>query len=337
MAELEAYRRRVFLWALLLGLVGAGLIWWAFAARVGEWPFYLGAILLGVAWNLPGLYVSAVKERFLPLLALRMGFRYREKGLPWEAVAPSGLFKKPDRYESEDLVEGEVGGIPFTSTDLALWEKRRGSKGRTYYALVFRGTLYRLALPFPVEAPVRVAPQGMEMRAGEPSRRFLIFFFGVWYTFLFLLGFIAVSEGGWDGETAFVLAFLGLLPPIFLLPYVIRDKNLERIRLESPEFERLFDAFGEDQVAARKLLTPAVMEALVEARRHLKRPFWVAVAGESLWVALPGDRFRINPFRPLERTLDEARERWEAELGEAVLLAEAFRLEEERIRKGMGG
>ncbi|WP_337845585.1 DUF3137 domain-containing protein [Thermus sp.] len=335
--ELESYRRRVLLWAFLLGLLGAGSVGWAFAVQVGEWPFYLGAILLLGAWGLPSLYVDAVKGRFLPLLAGRMGFRYRPEGLPWEAVAPSGLFRKPDRYRSEDRVEGEVGGIPFLSTDLALWEKRRGCRGRTYYALVFKGTLYRLHLPFPAATPVRIAPQGMGVRAGGASPRSLVLFFGLWYGVWLLFGYAVWSSGEWDAEPVPALVLMGLAPALFLLSRLGRGGGLARVRLEGPEFERLFDAFGADQVAARKLLTPAVMEALVEARGHLGRPFWVAVEGESLWVALPGDHFRISPFRPLEGELARAGERWEEELSEAVLLVEAFRLEEERIRRGLLG
>lgn len=39
-------------------------------------------------------------------------------------------------------------------------------------------------------------------------------------------------------------------------------KNLERVRLEDPEFERQFEVYGNDQVEARVLLTPALMERL---------------------------------------------------------------------------
>jgi Protein of unknown function (DUF3137) len=39
-------------------------------------------------------------------------------------------------------------------------------------------------------------------------------------------------------------------------------RDLEAVELEDPEFEKLYDAFSTDQIEARRLLTPAVMERI---------------------------------------------------------------------------
>ena len=53
---------------------------------------------------------------------------------------------------------------------------------------------------------------------------------------------------------------------------VLRDfvqaRGLERVRLEDPEFESRYQVFGSDQISARALLTPAVMQRLMELDRH---------------------------------------------------------------------
>jgi hypothetical protein len=41
-----------------------------------------------------------------------------------------------------------------------------------------------------------------------------------------------------------------------------------RICLEDPDFEREFDAFGDDEVEARYILTPALMERILALKRQ---------------------------------------------------------------------
>ncbi|MGE0741798.1 MAG: DUF3137 domain-containing protein [Hyphomonadaceae bacterium] len=79
-------------------------------------------------------------------------------------------------------------------------------------------------------------------------------------------------------------------------------KNLERVRLVSSEFERAFEVWSTDQVEARYLLHPVMMERLIELERglHGKRlrcafeggDLLVAVEGGNLFE--PGDLFK--PF-----------------------------------------
>jgi hypothetical protein len=45
-------------------------------------------------------------------------------------------------------------------------------------------------------------------------------------------------------------------------------EGLERVRLEDPRFEDRYQVYSNDQVGARTLLTPAVMERLMELDRH---------------------------------------------------------------------
>jgi hypothetical protein len=48
----------------------------------------------------------------------------------------------------------------------------------------------------------------------------------------------------------------------------VRSSGLERVRLEDPRFEDRYQVYSTDQIAARALLTPAVMERLMELDRH---------------------------------------------------------------------
>lgn len=47
-------------------------------------------------------------------------------------------------------------------------------------------------------------------------------------------------------------------------------RNKNRVRLEDPEFEKVFDVYADDQIEARYLLTPAMMNRLKELDRKFK-------------------------------------------------------------------
>ena len=75
------------------------------------------------------------------------------------------------------------------------------------------------------------------------------------------------------------LAFPGRFPGVTIVAKdagvvgnVLRDftgaAGLERVRLEDPRFEDRYQVYSSDQIGARALLTPAVMERLMELDRH---------------------------------------------------------------------
>lgn len=91
-------------------------------------------------------------------------------------------------------------------------------------------------------------------------------------------------------------------------------RKLERVRLVASEFEKAFEVWGTDQVEARYLLHPVMMERLIELERGLKgKRIRCAFAGGDLLVAVeggnlfePGDLFKplVDPTRA-RRILDE--------------------------------
>lgn len=132
------------------------------------------------------------------------------------------------------------------------------------------------------------------------------------------------------GRTRYTTVFRGQLvrmkfPRDFLGVTIVRrdagvfnvfggGKNLERVRLVDPAFEKAFEVWGTDQVEARYLLHPVLMQRLLdmEARLAGKRlrcafeagDLLVAVEGGNLFE--PGDLFTplIDPARAL-RIVDE--------------------------------
>jgi hypothetical protein len=72
----------------------------------------------------------------------------------------------------------------------------------------------------------------------------------------------------------------------------------ERVRLEDPRFEEVFEVFAKDQVEARYLLTPLFMERLMALNERFGGGLALAFAGQEVWIALrqAGDSFRLGSF-----------------------------------------
>lgn len=108
-----------------------------------------------------------------------------------------------------------------------------------------------------------------------------------------------------DNKTYYVTVFRGLLfmysfPKSFNGKTVIkRDGGVlgnffggfgkdQRIRLEDPRFEKMYEVYGSDQVEARYLLTPTFMERVVALGQTAgRKPPEFCFTGENLMIAVP--------------------------------------------------
>jgi len=75
----------------------------------------------------------------------------------------------------------------------------------------------------------------------------------------------------------------------------------ERIRLEDPRFEKLFEVHSDDQVEARYLLTPTFMERICELADLVGGKLQLALVGQRLLLTVNGgdDRFEgAGMFKP---------------------------------------
>jgi hypothetical protein len=71
----------------------------------------------------------------------------------------------------------------------------------------------------------------------------------------------------------------------------------DKVRLEDPRFEEVFEVYSKDQVEARYLLTPLFMERLLALdRRFGGGQMALAFEGQEVWIALrqAGDSFRLG-------------------------------------------
>ncbi len=67
------------------------------------------------------------------------------------------------------------------------------------------------------------------------------------------------------------------------------------IKLEDPEFEKLFAVYGDDQVTARYLLTPGLMQKMTEYRLRTGKNVYFSFADSKLFIAVS---YTKNLFEP---------------------------------------
>ena len=58
------------------------------------------------------------------------------------------------------------------------------------------------------------------------------------------------------------------------------------VQLENIEFEKEFVVHSSDQIEARYIITPAIMEAMLELRRHVDAPIFFAFVGSRVYCAI---------------------------------------------------
>ena len=75
----------------------------------------------------------------------------------------------------------------------------------------------------------------------------------------------------------------------------------EVVRLEDPEFEKIFVVYSSDEVEARYILSTSFMERLVEFRKKMNSSVQLSFVGNNIYMAIP---MKKNLFEPsLRRTV----------------------------------
>jgi hypothetical protein len=69
----------------------------------------------------------------------------------------------------------------------------------------------------------------------------------------------------------------------------------ELIRLEDPEFERLFVVYGDDQIESRYILSTSLMRRIVDFRGRTGKAVMLSFVGSEVFVAIPYKRALFEP------------------------------------------
>ena len=228
---------RGLLYGLIVGIAGGiALYLWI------DWTGLAIAIAAGIVVFIGTIQAQSAilnrlyKSQIIPALvdAASPGARYTpQDGIEESLFNLSGLFGvKPDRYRTEDLVEGETRNTHFRFAEVHAQERRTStdSKGRTrtHWVDIFRGFLFVADLGRPFHGNTTVyRNRWIKLRFGFP-----------------------------------------------------------RVKLESPEFEKRFDVYGNDPVEARYLLTPLLMERIIQLDQRFGEGLTLSFREDQLIIAI---------------------------------------------------
>jgi hypothetical protein len=264
---LEERRRRAWggFWkavaaAVLIALAGLG----AAGSLRTPLPAVGAAVLAGAltaiawAWLFSGLKVD-VKRQVIGALArfVEPSLAYEPKGCISESqFRQSDLYSRGiDRYSGEDLVRGKIGATAIAFSEVHAEHQTTHTDGKGHTTTSWE-TIFRGLFV--------VADFNKELHS-----RTLV------------LPDVAERLFGHLGQ------HLQGLEALF--------ERAQLVKLEDPEFERDFVVYADDQVEARYVLTPALMQRMVEFRRKADRPVRFSFGGPNVCIAIETGR---NMFEP---------------------------------------
>ena len=200
-------------------------------------------------------------------------------GVPHRMLTDSAFFAvlHPDEAPGEHTVYGCVefhqGGVLHTVYDIGVTTSRFAQTIQRLPVLGFAATLYRSVVRPVFGAPIESARYGFR-------------------------GMFGVHAGPQSCRGSVILLPDRLENKIGYLAHAIqsyrRKHGARHVVLEDPEFEQLFSVYADDEVEARKILTPAVMRRITALRSDLGKELMISFSGKMIYCAaeIPGGFLR---------------------------------------------
>ena len=217
-------------WCLAPLVVGGGLwAWLAFSAR--------------------SAYTNDFKTLVMPTLVAQFGdLRYQAApGLSESEFNTANLFARPDRFKSEDLIEGCIGATRLRMSEVHAEEEHTttDSEGNTRreYRDIFRGMMFIFDFNKHFIGQTYVMPQDITGKMGNFGKMFQ------------KMGAKLTGRG-------------------------------QLVLLEDPEFAALFKVDASDQTEARYILSSSLMRRLIDLRHRQNRAVAAAFVGGQLFLML---------------------------------------------------
>lgn len=141
------------------------------------------------------------------------------------------------------------------------------------------------------------------------------------------LFFIGDFHKYFKGETYLLPNSTGMLGSFGKMFNSMNFRRPKSVTLEDPEFNRTFNVYSSDQVECRYILTPSLMQRILNFRKaHPRRAFFISFVNDSVYVAISFSKslFEPNLFKPMN-DFGQIKEYYE-DLHLAVSIVEEFNL-----------
>jgi heme/copper-type cytochrome/quinol oxidase subunit 2 len=279
-----------------------------------------------------------------------------ERGLTYKEVIASKLFPYPNRFESNNLVQGKISGFLYRASNITLWKRERKGKD-VEETVIFDGRMYIIRTPFYKKSVILRPKNNKENPLNIAillAVALSVFAFAIVVMVPKVLSssipslFPSSSNNIQIPEEAinrtsqqnlkFVMILVGVVVALILISLTFnllfkRKRRYKKAQLESNQFNKYFDIETTDQIELRKTLTPAIMEKIINLRDSIGE-FYLSIIGNRVFFAFPRP-FNIRYDRPIQELIEEAKESTEREIETIKSIIETLKLEEEKMKKGI--
>jgi hypothetical protein len=267
---------QITLWSLVIGgLLSLGLA----MAQVGAWALaplgiallIIGGVYAAKASEWRNTFKARVMTRLVKLFHPSLNYS-PNRAIAEQEYHLSMLFHNspdPDRYRGEDYIEGVID-----KTDIRLSELHTEYRQVTYDS------------------------------KGNRREYWVTIFRGLFISADFHKHFHGITLVLPDTEQSWLGGFGQWLQSISAK---LGNQPGELVKMEDPEFERLFKVFSTDQVEARYILTPNMIRRIVEFRKKTDSPIRLSFIASRVFVAIPTYHNYFEPpslFSPADKLLD---------------------------------
>lgn len=137
---------RIWFGGVAIAVLAAGLLWdlWGIVFGGGTGLILLAIVSSVLSGRLTRYYKTEIVPQFLGQFC-EEGRYNPEAGIDETIFRASNLFRRPDRYSTEDLIEGRIGSTKFCFAEVHAQEKRTThtkNGTRTTWVTIFKGFFF---------------------------------------------------------------------------------------------------------------------------------------------------------------------------------------------------
>jgi hypothetical protein len=272
-SEIARLRKRVTM--ITIAAFGGGIVLWMFMGGPDPRLPLFGALAISAFFanrarlELKKSYKGIVVRRMVA--ALGKGLSYTpESTMSRSTFEGMDLFSESgDRFESEDQVIGRKGEVPYALHEVRVRRKEKSSRNR----VMFGG------------GGAQLVAIGIDAFGSRATSRGSFIFSGLVVQLDFNKNFRGHTVVVPDKEAQ-------ILGGLFGESESRRSKSI--VRLENPDFENMFAVYSTDDQEARYLITPKLMELIMEAQALLGAELRLCFQSSHLWVTVPQDKDRFD-------------------------------------------
>jgi hypothetical protein len=271
--EIARLRKKVTM--ITIAALGGGLILWMFMGGPDPRLPLFGALAVSAFFanrarlELKNSYKGVVVRRMVA--ALGKGLSYSaSSSITRDTFEGMDLFsERGDKFESEDQVTGRKGEVPFALHEVRVRRREKSSRNRVMFG---GGGAQLIAI-------------GIDALGSRTLNKGNYIFSGLVVQLDFNKNFRGHTVVVPDTEAK-------ILGGLFGESETRKSKAI--VRLENPDFEGQFAVYSSDDQEARYLITPKLMELILEAQALLGSRLRLCFMSSNLWVTVPQDKDRFD-------------------------------------------